>query len=200
LRARPITRILALAIAVTGSLAIPSAALAAYTPAVDVSVVCAPSAVVVGQLVDCVVSVSAAGTTVTITVDSTPTTPDTRTAVADASGQILFSYTATTAGVDRVSISGDRSGEAFSAFTLTNVLDTSVSVLGVAFDAPDGDANGATDDEAKVLGIVLDAESANAEIANTGSEAGVLAAIAIGSIAIGGGTLVASRRRRSVAA
>jgi LPXTG-motif cell wall-anchored protein len=46
-----------------------------------------------------------------------------------------------------------------------------------------------------VLGVVLDAE-----IASTGSDAGMLAVVAIGAVAIGGGTLFASRRHRSATA
>jgi LPXTG-motif cell wall-anchored protein len=195
LRARPITRIFSLAIAVAGLLALPTAALA-YAPSAEAFVTCTPSTLAVGEQVSCVASVSAAGTTVTVTVES-PTDPTpllTTTSVADANGQIPFSFTAATAGVLQISISGTRSGEAFTAFTTATVLDT--SVLGVAFDRTDDRTDGAADDEsAQVLGVVLDAE-----IANTGSEAGMLAVVAIGAVAIGGGTLFASRRQRSAAA
>jgi LPXTG-motif cell wall-anchored protein len=199
LRARPITRIFSLAIAVAGLLALPTAALA-YAPSVDAFVTCTPSIVAVGDQVSCVASVSVGGTTVTVTVDS-PTDPTplfTTTSVADANGQILFSFAAATAGVLQVSISGTRSGEAFTTFTTITALDT--SVLGVAFDRADDRADGAAggavaDDSAEVLGVVLDAE-----IASTGSDAGMLAVVAIGAVAIGGGTLFASRRHRLPAA
>jgi LPXTG-motif cell wall-anchored protein len=194
-RARQNTRILSVALAVTGLLALPTAALA-YAPSAGAFVTCAPAAVAIGDQITCVAGVFVEDTTVIITIDSGDLLTPLRasavtTAVADANGQVGFTFRATESGSVGISLSGTRGdgtagGATFSSFTNVVVSDISADVLGVSLNATDGALTGAPGDEV-------------AEIANTGADAGVLAVIAVGAIAIGGGALVSSRRRRTSA-
>jgi LPXTG-motif cell wall-anchored protein len=194
-RARQNTRILSVALAVTGLLALPTAALA-YAPSAGAFVTCAPAAVAIGDQITCVAGVFVEDTTVIITIDSGDLLTPLRasavtTAVADANGQVGFTFRATESGSVGISLSGTRvdgtaDGATFSSFTNVVVSDISPDVLGVSLDTTDGALTGAPGDEV-------------AEIANTGADAGVLAVIAVGAIAVGGGALVSSRRRRTSA-
>jgi LPXTG-motif cell wall-anchored protein len=194
-RARQNTRILSVALAVTGLLALPTAALA-YAPTAGAFVTCAPAAVAIGDQITCEAGVFVENTTVIITIDSGDLLRPLRasavtTAVADANGQVGFAFRATESGSVGISLSGTRvngtaGGATFSSFTNVVVSDISADVLGVSLDATDGALTGAPGDEV-------------AEIANTGADAGVLAVIAVGAIAVGGGALVSSRRRRTSA-
>jgi LPXTG-motif cell wall-anchored protein len=207
-RARPNTRILSVALAVTGLLALPTAALA-YAPSAGAFVTCAPAAVAIGDQITCVAGVFVEDTTVIITIDSGDLLTPLRasavtTAVADANGQVGFTFRATESGSVGISLSGTRvdgtaDGATFSSFTNVVVSDISPDVLGVSLDTTDGASLGAPGEDA-TDGASLGAPGDEvAEIANTGADAGVLAVIAVGAIAIGGGALVSSRRRRTSA-
>jgi LPXTG-motif cell wall-anchored protein len=204
-RVRPNTRILSVAVTVTGLLALPTAALA-YAPSAGAFVTCTPDIVAIGDQISCEAGVFIENTTVTVTIDSgDPLTPDRASAVttviADANGQAPFTFRATESGRVRVSLSGTRGngtrdGETFYSSTTLLVSGISADVLGVSLDATD------------VLGVSLDATDGaslgapggeDAELSNTGADAGVLAVIAVGAISIGGGALASSRRRRTSA-
>jgi hypothetical protein len=205
-RARPNTRILSVALAVTGLLALPTAALA-YAPNAGAFVTCTPDAVAIGDQIACEAGVFVENTTVTVIIDSGDLLTPLRasavtTAIADENGQVPFTFRATEAGSVRVTLSGTRGngtrdGAVFIESTTVVVSDISANVLGVSLDATDGALLSALGDEGAEI---ANTGAAAGVLAVTGADAGVLAVLAVGAISIGGGALASSRRRRTSAA
>lgn len=164
---------LTIAVATLGVLALPTAALA-YAPSGNSFVSCSPDPVEAGDTVAVSGGLFDPGTDVDMVATSGGETLADADAKAGANGTVAFSVDVaddTDAGDATITLTGTRNGDDETVVGTCEIVDAEV--------AADGD-------EAD-------------ELADTGSETGLLGAAALAAIALGGGALYASRRTRTTA-